>query len=81
MAADSANLLPEGGLVIVCDLTVLISSNSSVHYDGPSSVSKRVKSLEADLKALRMSARFSDFQIVCRGESIPVHKAILAARY
>lgn len=80
LAADAANLLPDGGLVIICDLDVLVSSSSSVHYDGAAPQSKRIKSLESDLKALRLSAKFSDFQIVCRGEAFPVHKAILATR-
>lgn len=80
LAADAANLLPDGGLIIICDLAVMVSSSSSVHYDGAPPQSKRHKSLESDLKALRQSAKFSDFQIVCRGEAFPVHKAILATR-
>ena len=80
LVADAAHKLPNDTLSIQCDLNILATTNSNVFYDGSSSPPKRLKSLETDLKALRRSARFSDFEIVCGGETLQVHKAILASR-
>lgn len=79
MLADATNMLPDGKLVIRCDITVIASVNSKVSYDLSPPI-KRAKTLESDLKHLKVSGMFSDFQIVCQDECFDVHKAILAVR-
>jgi len=73
------NLLPDGNLMISCDISFMTSQPQDVSYDlSPSS--KVSKTLEDDLKRMQSEAKFTDFQIVCKHRTFDVHKAVLAAR-
>ena len=79
---NSATLMPNGNLTIVCDLTLLGSvSNSSVDIkEKEPTLRKSLEILSKDLNEVYQSKAMSDVQIKCGDKTFDAHQLILAAR-
>ncbi len=69
---EADDLLPNGSLKLVCELTISDAEVSIEGYEGPS--------LRECLSNLQNEEGATDFNVVCNGQHFPCHKTILAAR-
>ena len=78
---QSEQLLPNGCLTIVCDLTIFgNSSNTATLFNHLEEVQEGGKHLSQDLEKLFSDKEMSDVQIICGDKVFECHQLILSAR-